>query len=155
MKFKTEKTSETGLKITAMADEMQSCHDASVALSKELGFTSFRSDDSVGFGGISCVMFDKAPDMKIWKKEADGFYPRPGRKNAKDIVAKFKALPTISKDDLNACVGLKSTGNQMRVGLTFGCENHYLFELHDSWDYEIPEDCEKILQSEFYQLQGL
>lgn len=65
-------------------------------------------------GGIAYFNFNKAPDMKMWKKAHDGFMPRLGTKEGKLLNKELCALPKVVV--IQDCLKVLGLNNMMVLG---------------------------------------
>lgn len=156
MKFITKRTSKTGKKFMALLDKIQECRVAQNKMSKEIGFSEWRGAYHVSFGGVSSVIFKdkKSVDKKVWKNvngSDNEWMPRLNTKIGKGIYLKLKSLPTISKEELNDCVGFKGNPFQS-IGVNFTNKDFIGFELIEKWEYKAPEDCEEVTVTRYNKL---
>ena len=156
MYFITEKNSETGKKFQKIADKLDVCFENQKALAKKYAFTSWRGDRWVVAGGISSVIFPKGAtiDTKVWKqiKGKDEYMPRLNIKQGKAIQADFDQAITVTKAELNACIGWDE-GFSKSIGFDGDNDKYFGFIIDDSWtDIIIPNDCTEITVTKYREL---
>nr|DAD67779.1 MAG TPA: hypothetical protein [Siphoviridae sp. ctjjE1] len=155
MYFITEKNSETGKKFQKIANKLNVCFENQKALAKKYGFTSWRGAYWVVAGGISSVMFPKGTtiDIKVWKEVKKGEYmPRLNTKQGKAIQADLEQAITISKAELNACIGWDE-GFSKHIGFCKANNEYFGFTIDDDWtDIIIPNDCTEITATKYREL---
>ena len=155
MYFITEKNSETGKKFQKIANKLNVCFENQKALAKKYGFTSWRGAYWVVAGGISSVMFTKGTtiDIKVWKEVKKGEYmPRLNTKQGKAIQADLEQAITISKAELNACIGWDE-GFSKHIGFCKANNEYFGFTIDDDWtDIIIPNDCTEITATKYREL---
>ena len=155
MYFITEKNSETGKKFQKIANKLNVCFENQKALAKKYGFTSWRGAYWVVAGGISSVMFPKGTtiDIKVWKEVKKGEYmPRLNTKQGKAIQADLEQAITISKAELNACIGWDE-GFRKHIGFCKANNEYFGFTIDDDWtDIIIPNDCTEITATKYREL---
>jgi len=153
MKFKTLKTSETGIKFQKVVEKKELAFEEAKKLSDEIGFEQWRPDRWVAFGGVEFVYFkDKVnPDQKIWKDTGHGLQPKGNTKAGKEIQEKFKNLTVVDKDDLNQCIGFNGAPFKC-IGFSYQNPDYFLFSIDESWKCQIPDDCQEITVSEYREL---
>lgn len=154
MYFKTKRTSATGKKFQTLMQKRAKVLEAQNKLSKKYGFEAYRQGYWNVWGGISsCAKFKETPNPKNWKKGATAgeYMPSLRSKVGKKINEDFENLPTISFQELNACVGLsKKMGH---IGFS-GEKNpdYFGFSVNNKWDFEVPDDCTEITYSEYKEI---
>ena len=155
MYFITEKNSETGKNFQKIADKLDVCFENQKALAEKYGFTSWRGAYWVVAGGISSVMFPKGTtiDIKVWKEVKKGEYmPRLNTKQGKAIQADLEQAITISKAELNACIGWDE-GFSKHIGFCKANNEYFGFTIDDDWtDIIIPNDCTEITATKYREL---
>lgn len=151
MKFKVLRESETGKRIAEIERMASLAHDDAKNLANDIGFEQWRGGYWCAFGGISCVMFKKVPDTKLWKKQEDGYYPKKNSKEGKELAQRFDALTVVSLKDLNESVGFGGAPWK-HIGINFNNKDYFGFEVGDKWEYTPPSDCVEITHSEFRTL---
>ena len=155
MYFITPKNSETGKKFQKIADKLDVCFENQKALAEKYGFTSWRGERWVVAGGISSVIFPQGTtvDTKVWKEVRDGEYmPRLNSKQGKAIQADFDQAVTISKSELNACIGWNE-GFSKHIGFCKANDEYFGFTIEEDWtDVPIPSDCTEITTSKYQEL---
>ena len=155
MYFITEKNSETGKNFQKIADKLDVCFENQKALAEKYGFTSWRGAYWVVAGGISSVMFPKGTtiDIKVWKEVKKGEYmPRLNPKQGKAIQADLEQAITISKAELNACIGWDE-GFSKHIGFCKANNEYFGFTIDDDWtDIIIPNDCTEITATKYREL---
>lgn len=155
MYFITEKNSETGKNFQKIADKLDVCFENQKALAKKYGFTSWRGAYWVVAGGISSVIFPKGTtiDIKVWKEVKKGEYmPRLNTKQGKAIQADLEQAITISKAELNACIGWDE-GFSKHIGFCKANNEYFGFTIDDDWtDIIIPNDCTEITATKYREL---
>ena len=156
MYFITEKNSETGKKFQKIADKLDICFENQKALAEKYGFTSWRGERWVVAGGISSVIFPKVTtiDTKVWKqiKGKDEYMPRLNIKQGKAIQADFDQAVTISKAELNACIGWKE-GFRKHIGFCKTNNEYFGFTIEEDWtDIVIPSDCTEVTATKYREL---
>lgn len=155
MKFKTLKTSETGKKFAEIVKLRTETQEAAREIAKEMGFNRWYGSRFAVWGGISKIIFDTDPDISIWKKEGDAFSPRRNIKEGKKIAQRLDALPVVTVDQLNQCVGYDGAPFNTIGFCSLTNPVYYGFSLADDWKFEKPEDCEEITVSEYNELFNL
>ena len=155
MYFITEKNSETGKKFQKIANKLNVCFENQKALAKKYGFTSWRGSYWVVAVAISSVMFPKGTtiDIKVWKEVKKGEYmPRLNTKQGKAIQADLEQAITISKAELNACIGWDE-GFSKHIGFCKANNEYFGFTIDDDWtDIIIPNDCTEITATKYREL---
>lgn len=154
MFYITEKDSETGKKLAAVDAKIQEAAQAQRAMGEKYGFSQFADAWYAIAGGISFVIFDEEPDMKIWKhykkhSKTNRYYPRTVPA-ARQIHNDFYELPTVTNKDLNAAVGYK-TGGFGHIGYVVN-SRYYGFEVPQSAyaEFTAPPDCEEITGTSYH-----
>ena len=157
MYFITKKDSETGRKFQKIVDKFDICFENQKALANKYGFTSWRGAYWVIDGGISSVIFpkDTIVDTKVWKKVKDKeneYTPRLNTKQGKAVQADFDQAPTISRSELNACVGWDEEFSN--IGFDKGNDKYFGFCVSEDCDVVIPKDCKEITTTTYRELFG-
>lgn len=166
MYFKILKTSETGKKFQAIKDIIIKGDDEQTKLFIEIGSNgTFTNSRSVLYGEIEGVCFDHEPDLKHWKMDKrytdDGkgqsrlvYRPRLNTTYGKSIEARFKAIPSVTRDDMNGvigmelfngCIGYTISNNDLYFGMIIKAE-----WLNDG--LIIPNDCQEITYTEYTKI---
>ena len=152
MYFITKRTSKTGKKFQKIFDRFNICFDSQEALAKKYGFTSWRGGYWVVAGGISSVIFpeDTTVDTKVWKEVRNGEYmPKLNIKQGKAIQADFDQAITVTKAELNACIGWDE-GFSKSIGFDGDNDKYFGFTIDDDWtDIIIPNDCTEITATKY------
>ena len=153
MYFITEKNSETGKKFQKIMDKLDVCRKDQKALADKYGFTSWRRAYWKAAGGISSVIFPKGAtiDTKVWKqiKGKDEYMPRLNIKQGKAIQADFDEAITVTKAELNACIGWDE-GFSKSIGFDGDNDKYFGFTIDDDWtDIIIPNDCTEITATKY------
>ena len=151
MYFKTLRSSQTGENFKKVESKAGQAFDEQKSLSEELNFKSWREGWWQAFGGISCVHFENKPDSKLWKKKEDGYMPKLNSKAGKELQKKIDNLTSVSYDELNQCVGFDGAPWK-HIGVNFDNDEYFGFEVGESWDFKIPEDCTEITTTEYRRL---
>lgn len=153
MKFKTLRTSETGLKFQKIADKMDEISIKTKALIEEIGAEQWRPSRWAVHGGIECVLFAPGviPDPKTWKKKDGGHAPRKNTIQGKAISIKIDSLPVLSRRELNMCIGLDEIFRS--IGFSRRNSEYFTFSVGDEWNCKIPSDCIEITHGEWLTLQ--
>lgn len=151
----TFRDSETGNKFSSLEKKRHRCFDQVVNLSKKYGFSKWRPEYSVGFGGISTCYFDQEPCMKTWRrlKSKMEYKPRLSTKLGKAVQNEFDQLETISFAQFNDCIGFDG-GEYSCIGFSFTNTELFGFSLVDYWGAIIPEDCKEVTKIEYEFLFG-
>ena len=155
MYFITKKNSKTGKKFQKLSDKFNVCFESQKALAEKYGFTSWRGERWVVAGGISSVIFpkDTTVDTKVWKEVRNGEYmPKLNIKQGKAIQADFDQAITVTKAELNACIGWDE-GFSKSIGFDGDNDKYFGFIIDDSWtDIIIPNDCTEITVTKYREL---
>lgn len=152
--YKTNRDSETGLKLKAILDKADKFNKHVEKLRKKYGFTE-TWHSTFFYKDLSAVTFEKEPDMTIWKRMKDvhsnSYYPRTKCKD-KSVLADFKELSKLSirRDELDEIVGNNDVFCQ--AGFNFNASGIYIFIVENDWGCDIPKDCQEISNIEYEQL---
>ena len=153
MYFITKKDSETGKKFQKIVDKFDICFEKQKELAEKYGFTSWRGERWVVAGGISSVVFPKGTtiDAKLWKqvKGKDEYMPRMNTKQGKAVQADFDLAVTVSKSELNACIGWDEEFSN--IGFD-GNDKYFGFCVSEDCGVIIPKDCEEITTTAYWEL---
>lgn len=153
--YKTPKDSETGEKFQEIAERADLCQESVKLLLNELGASSqYYPDRWSVYGGIEYVIFDKEPDMTVWKSESkigiNVYSPRLKSKAGKDLESEIGLLPKVSRYELNQCIGFDSHFHC--IGFTYN-DDLFGFSVSSNWKCKIPTDCEEITYSEYQSIK--
>jgi len=154
MRFKTLKTSQTGLKFKELQKRVDHCVAAQERLAEKLGFQQYKKVYNSAWGGISCVIFtkkDSVPNPRLWKKRHYGVFPKKNTYAGRKLAKQFEDLPIIYTHELNNCVGFDGAPFKS-IGCCFNHPEWMLFSLEDDWTFTIPEDCIEITTTEYKDL---
>ena len=155
MYFITPKNSETSKKFQKIADKLDVCFENQKALAEKYGFAAWRGEYWVAAGGISSVVFPEGTtvDTKVWREvRYDEYMPRLNTKQGKAIQADFDQALTISKAELNACIGWKE-GFSEHIGFCKNNNEYFGFIIeNDLTDIVIPNDCTEVTTSKYKEL---
>lgn len=155
MYFITKKDSETGKKFQKIVDKFDICFEKQKELAEKYGFTSWRGERWVIAGGISSVVFpkDTTIDAKLWKqvKGKDEYMPRMNTKQGKAVQADFDLAVTVSKSELNACIGWDEAFSN--IGFDEN-DKYFGFCVSEDCGVIIPKDCEEITTTAYRELFG-
>ena len=108
--YKLEQSDTRSEPLKTMLDKIRTYREMARAISVEVGAIGrFESKMSKG-GGIYAFGFDEKPDTNLWKKRADGWFP----KKQPDLQKRIDTLPYISvvqwanvfKTDVNNLPGI-------------------------------------------------
>lgn len=159
MKFKVLKGTPLFDKLSNARKEMRRCNKAALALIKELGYESGRRKGHCLSGGISCFKIN-GEKPKGWRKQSDGYFPSPIKKNA-EVLAKIAALPIAEYSLINEPLNYRWNDQELEAGNTFQfcpgvCwKNDYiLIHIGELNRYAPVADMIEILDSEFKALSS-
>ena len=113
MYYITRKNSETGKKMQELLDKASAIRKEISEYLELIGAKSNQwvSSDKYFFNtGVMAVVFDKEPDLKIWKefkKIPNCYRPRMTSYEGKKIQSKFQSIGVIDRVDLNKVVGFE------------------------------------------------
>ena len=80
------------------------------------------------------------------------YMPRLNIKQGKAIQADFDQAVTISKSELNACIGWNE-GFSKHIGFCKANDEYFGFTIEEDWtDIVIPSDCTEITTSKYKEL---
>lgn len=153
MYYKTLRTSETGLKIQSVVDEIGVCLQAQKEIAAKIGFNAWRGRQLYLAGGFYSLLFDKTPDLGIYKEVVKGEYmPKLNTKKGKEIKALLDSCPAIHNQELTKAIGYTEPYIG-RPGLSQGNKEYFGFTVPANWDNYIPPvDCEEITSTNYKQL---
>lgn len=160
MYYKVKKESEIYAKLMALAVKIQEANEKAIELGEELGGNRTYTEGSNLAGGIGAISFDENPDklkwMSVGPKHQSLFYPKS--KNL-DVLAKLKALPTVSYDELNEITCFKRIAGANKKGLfivkSLGFVKRgkeLLLKAYEDIPYNPVEGIEEIKGSEFQEI---
>ena len=151
----TAKGSNTGVKFNEISKKWDAVYEAQKALANKYGFSEWRRGYWLAYGGISSVRGLKNVDSKIWKKakevDADSYTPKRSSKEGKAIYDEFRGLPTISIEELNACIGFEEDLVKC-IGFACNNEDYFGFITDEKWNIEVPSDCEEVTYIRYREL---
>ena len=156
MYYITRKNSETGKKMQALLDKASAIRKEISEYLKLLGANpnQWVSSDNYFFNtGVIAVVFDKEPDLKIWKEFKNfpnSYQPRITTYEGKKIQAKLDSIEAIDRVDLNRIVGFGQVFQH--VGFDLGSKDYFCFMLREDWRHTMPEDCEEITYKRYLEL---
>lgn len=156
MYYITRKNSETGKKMQELLDKASAIRKEISEYLKLLGANpnQWVSSDKYFFNtGVMAVVFDKEPDLKIWKefkKIPNCYQPRMTSYEGKKIQSKFQSIGVIDRVDLNEVVGFEQVFQH--VGFDLGSKDYFCFMLREDWAHNMPEDCEEITYKRYLEL---
>lgn len=147
----TKEESETGKKFAKIEERRILTLRAQKEMAKKFGFKKWRSNGFDVWGGISRVIFENTPDLKVWKefRGLKEYSPRANTREGKSILKEFKSLPTVSRHDLNMCIGFDEMFSHIGFAV---CVEKGIFGFICDEDLKIPEDCEEVLTSTYNEL---
>lgn len=151
--YKTNRDSNTGLKIKAILDRADKFDEQLKILREKYGFGKIWTL-SCYYKSLDAVEFKEEPDMTVWKVVKDlcnAYYPRKRSKN-KDVLNDFKDLEKlqIRRDELDEIIGNDNFFNQAGFYLT--SPEVYIFIVESDWKCNIPKDCKEITNIEYAKL---
>ena len=156
MYYITRKNSETGKKMQELLDKASAIRKQISEYLKLLGANPNQwvcSDKYFFNTGVIAVVFDKEPDLKIWKefkKIPNSYQPRMTSYEGKKIQSKFQSIGVIDRVDLNEVVGFGQVFQH--VGFDLGSKDYFCFMLREEWQHTMPEDCEEITYTKYLEL---
>ena len=156
MYYITRKNSETGKKMQELLDKASAIRKEISEYLELIGANpnQWVSSDKYFFNtGVMAVVFDKEPDLKIWKefkKIPNCYRPRMTSYEGKKIQSKFQSIGVIDRVDLNEVVGFKQVFQH--VGFDLGSKDYFCFMLREEWQHTMPEDCEEITYKLYLEL---
>ena len=156
MYYITRKNSETGKKMQELLDKASAIRKEISEYLKLVGANpnQWVSSDNYFFNtGVIAVVFDKEPDLKIWKvfkNFPNSYQPRITTYEGKKIQAKFDSIEAIDRVDLNRIVGFGQVFQH--VGFDLGSKDYFCFMLREDWRHTMPEDCEEITYKRYLEL---
>lgn len=151
--YKTNRISDTGLKIKAILDSADEFDKQVKVLRRKYGFGKTWTS-SFYYRSLDIVEFREEPDMANWKRIKDvsnGYYPRVRGKN-KEILQDFTDLNKrrIRRDELDSIIG--NEGVFTHAGFDFSILDIYVFIVESDWKCKVPKDCEEITNVEYNKL---
>ena len=156
MYYITRKNSETGKKMQELLDKASAIRKEISEYLKLVGANpnQWVSSDNYFFNtGVIAVVFDKEPDLKIWKefkKIPNCYQPRMTSYEGKKIQSKFDSIEAIDRVDLNRIVGFGQVFQH--VGFNLNSTDYFCFMLQEEWQHTMPEDCEEITYAKYLEL---
>ena len=156
MYYITRKNSETGKKMQELLDKASAIRKEISEYLKLVGANpnQWVSSEKYFFNtGVMAVVFDKEPDLKIWKefkKSPNCYRPRMTSYEGKKIQTKFDSIEAIDRVDLNRIVGFGQVFQH--VGFDLGSKEYFCFMLREDWCHTMPEDCEEITYKRYLEL---
>lgn len=112
MKCKVLKGTELFDQLEAVLNRAKSAEKTTNAFTDEFGVAKYRPwYQSIG-GGITSMIFENEPDLKVWKSSGFGkneYMPRCNNKAGKEIQKRIDAFQKVTWDDLNEVISKKSS----------------------------------------------
>lgn len=152
MKYITKRSSETGKKFQEIENKAKLIllQDRKIAI--EIGFTEWRGGYNCVYGGFSSLIFKKTPNTKIFKKVyGNEWMPKLNVKEGKEIKARLDSSLTVTKNDLNQCIGFDGAPFKT-IGFAQNNKEYFGFVVDEDWDVKIPEDCEEVTVTRYNEL---
>ena len=156
MYYITQKNSETGKKMQELLDKASVIRKEISEYLELIGANpnQWVSSDKYFFNtGVMAVVFDKEPDLKIWKefkKIPNSYQPTMTSYEGKKIQSKLDSIEAIDRVDLNRIVGFGQVFQH--VGFDLGSKDYFCFMLREEWQHTMPEDCEEITYKRYLEL---
>jgi hypothetical protein len=153
--FITEKTTETGKKFQLISEKADLIFEKSKELANEIGFEKWRSGYWDAYGGFSSLLFKEKPNEKVFKKVngKNEWLPKKNIKEGREIQAKLDSIPTVSKDELNECIGFDGAPFKT-IGFAPNNNEYFGFTVDVKWNLKIPNDCQEVTASKYMELFG-
>lgn len=171
MTFKCHNTSPLGLQIAALMQRVQRIHEQCAAVARrwsDLPNPQYRIRAEHLAGPICGIQFEKRPSGAEWilNTDRDGIiFLAPSRrewqrKHSEIIKDWCSITDTITNDDLNTLIGLKSgyriSGTYCGRPSMLITRHHFIFDIHDEWALQLlrhcPPDLHETLTSEHLRL---
>lgn len=156
MYFKTPKDSETGKKFAIVDAKMDIAKREASAFASQFNCTQYYGQLWEAYGGIAGLVFPQGQEIPpVFKKVQgtdNGYTPRLSTKAGKEIKEEMDELTTVSKFELNSCIGYQEHF-KATIGFFRSHAEFYLFEYGSDWGITAPTDCTEITESEYIQLQ--
>lgn len=152
--YKTEKTSNTGLKLQHLLFKAEEAKKEIDKFLEDINAKSeFLTSDRYVFNtGVEAVQFEVHPDMTYWK-QMPGYHrfytPRLSNKEGKAIGKRMASLPFVETSEVNDVIGLR--GFLRTCGWHLGT-SFFGFAVQSDWNHTIPVDCIEITGSEYENL---
>lgn len=153
--YKTNRDSNTGLKIKAILDRAGKFDEQLKILREKYGFGKIWTLSDY-YKSVDAVEFKEEPDMTIWKKiegicNDNAYYPSIYSTN-KDVLNDFNDLKKlkIGRYKLDEIIGNDNYFNQ--AGFYFDSPGIYIFIVESDWKCNIPQDCKEITNIEYEKL---
>ena len=153
MKYITKKDSETGKKFQEITEKRSECFDAQKEIAEKYGFSSWRGGWWTVYGSISSFCNPiNTPDSKIWGKgvEKGEFMPKKSSKVGLAIREEIKAMPHISYEDLNLCVGWEA--DFKHIGYDPTHDEYFGILVDEKWKIKMPSDCEEVTTTRYNEM---
>lgn len=156
MYYITPKNSETGKKMQALIDKAKKIRTEISDYLKVIGAKHYQwvtSDNYLLNTKINAALFDKEPDMKIWKvfkQFPNAYQPRLTTYEGKKIQAMFDSVESIDRVDLNRIVDFGQVFQ--RIGVDLNSEEYFCFMIREEWNHTMPADCEEITYAKYLEL---
>lgn len=156
MYYITPKTSETGKKMQALLQRAAAIRKEISDYLKLVGANSDKWGCSDRYSlqtNFFSALFEKTPDLKIWKesKKLPGTYePRRMNYEGKKIALKFESIESIDRYAINEIIGY---GEVFRfAGFDVNNQDYFCFKIEESWNHTMPEDCEEITYKKYLEI---
>lgn len=153
MFFITKRYSETGLKFQKLDDKRKSMYLMMDNLQEEVRADNYYTSSNHAFGAIISFVFEKEPDLKIWKysKKDNDYTPKVSSKEGKIIKEKMKLIEFISKKELNSCITDKLLFAKT-IGFNWSNKDFFGITIREEWGIEMPNDCEEVTTTKYNEM---
>jgi hypothetical protein len=153
MFYITKRDSETGIKFQELDNKRIVMYSQMDELQKQVKADSYYTSSSHAFGAIVSFVFEKEPDLKIWKysKKDNDYTPRASSKEGKSIKEKMKLIEFISKKELNSCLTDKLLFAKT-VGFNWSNADYFGISIREDWCIEMPNDCEEVTTTKYNEM---
>lgn len=159
MKFKTLKTSATGIKLTQVLDQREEYLTPVRKILDEYNCREYWQNSNGVWGGIDSFDFQENPDYETFRNGRYGIVPNQRTKKGKELSERLKNLPYLKKSEFNNIIGYNDpSGWHANFGLCWSNPEYYLIEVAASWDidsWKIPDDLIEITNKEFLELKEI
>lgn len=157
MKYKTLKTSKTGISFVDLFKQMKEAEKEISAFIEKFGTKEYyRSGNAlVGFHSLKLTGAGEPPlGFRVDKDLTNSFLPALKTKEGREVKKEINALPFISIDGANNCIGWDGKIKNCHYGnIGYATNDEYVFICAgDDWNIDMPKDCEEITVTEFKRL---
>lgn len=155
MKYKIEKSSELGEKLSALFEKAKAIRAVTHDFTEKLGFNEYFISSEYAAGGIAAFGSKTQPEG-YRKLPKGGYFPKAIKAN-KELLKQISELPKLSRYEFAKVLKFEFQIVGMAIVSCPGIiplDDCYLVTVHDECDYKPIDGMTEILGSEYLRLQG-